>query len=322
MNKITVSAPGKLMLFGEHAVVYNRPCIVTAVSQRMKATVELTNTSVFELQAPSVQIVNYIKPISDLGEGKIPKGAKFVEIAVLNFFNKYDIKQGIKITTESEFSSQFGFGSSSAVTVCVIKALSVLFDLKLSEKELFDLAYKTVLDVQKKGSGFDVAAAIYGGTIYFLTGGKVIEPLAFSSPIVIGYSGVKADTVTILKKVQKKSEKNPDAVSNIYDEIEKIVESAKEAIEKKDWEKLGKLMNKNHVLLQTLGVSIKKLDAMVTASLSAGAYGVKLSGAGGGDCVIASCLLKNKKTVIDAINKVGGEAIDIDVNAEGVRVEL
>src|SRR5207302_1548779 len=123
-TKITVSAPGKLMLFGEHAVVYGRPCIVTAVGQRMKATVELTNEPIFELNAPDVKVENYKKPISELGKGDIPKGAKFVEIAILNFTKKHKIKGGIKVTTKSEFNAQFGFGSSSASTVCVLKALS------------------------------------------------------------------------------------------------------------------------------------------------------------------------------------------------------
>src|SRR3989344_1005447 len=84
-NSITVSAPGKLMLLGEHAVVYGRPCIVTAVGQRMKATVELTNEPIFHLNAPDAQVENYTKPMSELGKGDISKGAKFVEIAVKNF---------------------------------------------------------------------------------------------------------------------------------------------------------------------------------------------------------------------------------------------
>src|SRR3990172_973466 len=112
-KKITVSAPGKLMLLGEHAVVYGRPCIVTAVGQRMKATVELTDKPVFELNAPDVQVTNYQKPMKDLGKGGVPKGAKFVEVAIKNFGVRY----GVKVTTKSEFSSQFGFGSSSASTV-------------------------------------------------------------------------------------------------------------------------------------------------------------------------------------------------------------
>ena len=87
MNSITVSAPGKLMLFGEHAVVYNRPCLVTAVDQRMKVTAEILDTEEFYLEAPDVKVSNYKKNIKDLGQGDIPKGAKFVEIAVKNIFD-------------------------------------------------------------------------------------------------------------------------------------------------------------------------------------------------------------------------------------------
>ena len=184
MKKITVSAPGKLMLMGEHAVVYNHPCLVTAVDQRMHATVEILEKGEFQLEAPDVKVTGYKKPIKNLGSGEIPKGAKFVEIAVKNFMEEIaspnerarnDNNIGIKVTTKSEFSAQFGFGSSSASTVCVIKALSELFKLKLTQKEIFDLAYKTVLDIQGKGSGFDVAAAVYGGTLYFVTFGKIIS---------------------------------------------------------------------------------------------------------------------------------------------------
>ena len=169
------------MLFGEHAVVYNHPCLVTAVDQRIKATVSLLDQEEFQLEAPDVKVSNYIKKISQIGKGDILKGAQFVEIAVKNFYYKYNLKKGIRIETSSEFSSEFGFGSSSASTVCVIKALSQIFGLSLSNKEIFDLSYKTVLDIQEKGSGFDVAAAVYGGTIYFLTGGEKIEPLNISN---------------------------------------------------------------------------------------------------------------------------------------------
>lgn len=316
------------MLFGEHAVVYNRPCIVTAVNQRMKATVEIINEPFFILDAPDVQVVNYKKSLSELGKGDIPKGAKFVEIAIANLLRlekilnqvRYD-NLGIKVTTKSEFSSLFGFGSSSASTVCAIKALSVLFDIELSKKELFDLAYKTVLDVQKKGSGFDVAAAIYGGTLYFLKGGKIIEPLKVHQnlPLVVGYSGIKADTASLIDEVAKK---DPKVVEDIYDEIEKIVEEAKDLFKIQNWEKLGKLMNKNQQLLQQLGVSIEKLDKMIEGSVVAGAYGAKLSGAGGGDCMIALCSSNSKHAVQNAISGTGGQVIDVAVNAEGVKIEL
>ncbi|HCE31297.1 mevalonate kinase [Candidatus Daviesbacteria bacterium RIFCSPHIGHO2_01_FULL_40_24] len=328
-REITISAPGKLMLLGEHAVVYNRPCIVTAVGQRMRATVELTEKSTFQLNAPDVQIANYQKPMDQLGIGDLPKGAKFVEIAVVNFlrslleYSRSDlVKPGVKVSTTSEFSSQFGFGSSSASTVCVIKALSEITEANLNNKEIFDLAYKTVLDIQGKGSGFDAAAATFGGTLYFVTGGKTIEPLNIDSlPLIVGYSGIKADTVTLINQVKEKAGGNPQAVEDIYDNIGKLVEQAKLALLGKDWQSLGELMNENQKLLTKLGVSINKLDDMIAAALKAGAYGAKLSGAGGGDCMIALAPEDKVQAVKDGITSVGGQIIEVETNAEGARIE-
>lgn len=325
-NSITISAPGKLMLLGEHVVVYDRPCIVTAVNQRMKATVKLLNEPIFQLEAPDIQVENYQKPMSKLGKGNIPKGAKFVEIAVTNFLIRHPERLakdlGVKVTTSSEFSSQFGFGSSSASTVCTIRALSEITGVNLDNKAIFDLAYKTVLDIQGKGSGFDVAAAIFGGTIYYVTLGKVIEPLRINTlPLLVGYSGIKADTVTLVNQVAKKAKTDPEMIEDICDNIGKLVEQAKQALLSKDWQSLGRLMNSNQKLLKTLGVSTEKLNNMISAAVSAGAYGAKLSGAGGGDCMIALVPEDKTQTVKNGITSAGGQVIDIEANAEGVTVE-
>ncbi|TSC88083.1 MAG: mevalonate kinase [Microgenomates group bacterium Gr01-1014_7] len=347
MKKITVSAPGKLMLLGEHAVVYGKPCLVTAVNQRMTATVELTDDKIFQLDAPDVQITNYQKPITHLGKGEIPKGAKFVEMTVKNFLNRHperlakDLSRmrpsnklrdssaspqndnlGIKIVTKSEFSSEFGFGSSSASTVCVIKALSQLTGANLDNKQIFNLAYKTVLDIQGKGSGFDVAAAIYGGTLYFVSPGKVIQPLKINTlPLIVGYSGIKFDTVRIIDEVAQKAKKYPWVIGNVYDQIGQLVEQAKKAILKEDWESLGELMNFNEGYLATLGVEGKKLSRMIYAARDGGAYGAKLSGAGVGDCMIALHSVQGKQAIKKAITEAGGQVINIKTNAEGVRIE-
>ena len=321
-NKISVSAPGKLMLLGEHAVVYNHPCLVTAIDQRMRASVEIQEDQFFELEAPDVEVSNYKKPLTELGKGNIPKGAKFVEITVKNIFEKYGVKKGIKIITRSGFSSQFGFGSSSASTVCTIKAVSELLGLNLSQREIFDFSYETVLDIQGKGSGFDVAAAVFGGTLYFVTGGKVIEPLNIQSlPLIVGYSGVKADTVTLINNVKEKFANDNDRLQKIYSEIEKIVEKARPFVIASDWEQVGSLMNENQKLLKELGVSIDKLDNMISGAIEAGAYGAKLSGAGGGDCMIALAPKDKIKSVENAITKAGGEILSVKTNAEGVRIE-
>lgn len=331
---ITISAPGKLMLFGEHAVVYDRPCIVTAVDQRIRATVELMDEKMFVLDAPHVEVVDYRKRMDELGRGDLPKGTRFVEKAVKNFIDKYSFSSGVRVTTVSDFSSQFGFGSSSASVVCVLKALSELIGKKLDNKKLFDLAYHTVLDVQGKGSGFDVAAAIYGGTLYFVTGGKVIEPLDVKEiPLVVGYTGVKADTVALVASVSEKMKLQPTRVARIYDAIAKITDDAKvkilegpastrgESTRGVDWERVGKLMTFNQEYLRDLGVSSQKLEALIHAANEAGAYGAKLSGAGGGDCMMAIVEESKRKRVEDAIQSVGGQVIHVDNGAQGARIE-
>lgn len=159
-ERVEVSAPGKLMLLGEHAVVYGRPCIVTAVGHRMRVSVEPSKGSKIEISAPDVGITKYGINIEELDKKEVPKSLRFVSVAISNFYSRHNLFSGLKVETKSDFSSEFGFGSSSAVTVATLLAMSEFFGRKLDKKGLFDLSYKTVLDVQGVGSGFDVAAAI------------------------------------------------------------------------------------------------------------------------------------------------------------------
>ncbi|MEK7597370.1 MAG: mevalonate kinase [Patescibacteria group bacterium] len=293
---IKTSAPGKLMLFGEHAVVYGYPCIVTTVSPRIYVEVEKTS-GLLKIDSPQF------------------KDTRFVQETVKLFCEKYNVNNNLLIKTHSDFSSQYGFGSSSAVTVATILALSKLFQTEISKKEVFDLGYKVVINVQGVGSGFDIAAAVFGGTIYFVTGGKVIEPLFVKNlSLVIGYSGVKADTSSIVKNLEFRIHNSESEYKKIFEKIGKIVEEAKISLVKNDWKTTGELMNKNHRLLQELGVSTEKLDKMCHAAINVGAFGAKLSGAGGGDCMIALASSNKIKKVELAIIKAGGEIINVKCN--------
>lgn len=285
---MTTSAPGKLLLFGEHSVVYGYPSIVTAISERLEVTISITDD--------------------------LPADRRFVDGAL----KAWGAGRDIKLATKSSFSGKYGFGSSSAVTVATLKALRP----DAESRNIFDTAYKIVLDIQGKGSGFDVAAATYGGTLYFVTGGKAIEPLSITNmPLIVGYTGVKADTKTLIADVAAKRAQEPEKVDRIFQGITKIVEEAKIKMVEGDWQRVGRLMDFNQDYLRNLGVSSEKLESLISAAKSAGAWGAKLSGAGGGDCMVALAPPDKRQAVEDAIAAAGGEVVHVTANAEGVRVE-
>lgn len=320
MKNISVSSPGKLMLMGEHAVLYTHPCLVTAVDRRMRISIKRIEPPTFVLDAPDVHIATYEKPMNMLGIGDIPKGAQFIERALQRFMTTYPIEGGVHISVSSDFSDQLGFGSSSASAAGAIRALSEIFDTHLSSKQIFAMAYQAVTDVQGKASGFDVATAVYGGTLYFVTAGKMIEPIACASmPLIVGYTGVKADTTSLVQEVNAKMRAKPERVKRIFDAIEKLVNDAKAKIIEGDWERVGKLMDFNQEYLRDLGVSSEKLESLIVAAKQAGAWGAKLSGAGGGDCMIAISSEETKKAVEHAIESAGGQVIHIMAHAEGTR---
>ncbi len=296
------------MLMGEHAVVYGYPSLVTAIDEWLIVEVEKITENRIIVDAPEA------------------RDTRFVDEAVRQAQRAWGIPgAGFRIKTQSTFSGKYGFGSSAAVTVATLKALALLYQKEIDQRKLFDCSYKTVLAVQGVGSGFDVAAAIYGGTFYFVTAGKVIEPLAVKEvPLIVGYTGVKADTTTLINQVAEKREKNPEKVERIFQAIAKLVEEAKARMLEGDWERVGRLMDFNQEYLRDLGVSSEKLEALISAAKKAGAWGAKLSGAGGGDCMIALHPdgVQGKLVIEKAIQDVGGQVIDVRANAQGVRIDI
>ncbi len=321
-NGVTVSAPGKLLLLGDHAVVYGYPCIVTAVNARIAATVKIIEESVFELDASDVNIHGYKKPMSEIGMGDISKDAKFAEFAVKNFVKTFPFSGGISIQTQAQFTKSIGFGSSAATVVSILAALVKLTHPPVSEKQLFLLAKQTVLDVQQAGSGFDVAVALYGGTVLFENYGEKIEPLSMQPiPLVVGYTGVKADTATLVNSVSQKREKEKVKVDRIFEAIGKLVDEAKERMIEGDWERVGRLMDFNQEYLRNVGVSSETLELLISAAKKAGAWGAKLSGAGGGDCMIAVASPDKRQNIVNAIVAAGGTVINVMTGEQGVRAE-
>lgn len=305
-RSVSTSAPGKLLLYGEHAVVYGYPSIVTAVDARLIVSIEESQSTTVEIHAPQV------------------KDSRFVDSAIAEFTKLTGVSVGrIRLTTSSAFSGKFGFGSSSAVTVGVLLALSKYFSKPMTQRELFDIAYRAVMDVQGVGSGVDIAAAVFGGTLFYRKGGVTLEQLKIAQlPIVVGYSGVKSNTVELINQVAMKQKAEPEKFDRLMKAIGKLVEQTLDPLLNNDLERVGKFMDFNQEYLRDLGVSCEKLENLISAAKRAGAYGAKLSGAGGGDCMIALVSHEKRKIVEESITAAGGEVVHITPNAEGVKIEL
>lgn len=321
-QKVTASAPGKLMLSVGYAVVHGYPTIVTAVDQRLFTTVEKNGVDVFHLNAPDLGLTAYTKNTKDLGKKDLPKAVRFIEILYKNFLKKYPQDEGIIVTTKSDFSSTYGFGSSSAVTVAFAKALTTLYGLELSNQELFELCYQAVIDVQGVGSGYDIAAAIWGGTLYYVSPAKVVRPIQLPKmPLIIAYSGEKADTPTLIRVVDTKLHHNPKKIDGIFQEIAQIAEDFIDPTESGDWQKIGELFNTSQACAEKLGVSNDRLEELISVAREAGAYGATSSGAAGGDCILAIADEEHFENVKQELTKLNGKIIPVDFHAPGVRIE-
>ncbi|MCX8008842.1 MAG: mevalonate kinase [Patescibacteria group bacterium] len=303
---IQTSAPGKLMLFGDHAVVYGYPCIVAAINKRISVVIEKTEHNEITILTPGND------------------NHAFVQKTLSYCSDLWNIPKNIVITITSEFTGKYGFGSSSAVVVALVRALAEMVDVSISPRELFDGALRIVLDVQQGvGSGFDVAAACFGGTIVYQNKGAVIDEISLPSCCwVVGYTGVKANTVAMVQKVSELRAKEPATVDRICRLIGEDVLRARECMRVGDCKSLGEIMDSHHRYLQELGVSSDRLDTLVRAAKQGGALGAKLSGAGGGDCMIALVSEDSKISVEKAIQDAGGEVVSVSFHEQGVRRDL
>lgn len=315
------------MLLGEHAVVHNRACLVTAMDTRLYMTVTLTGTGddTFTIHAPDVGVENAQRALKHaFAEGQpLARGTRFIESALAVFRDRYGLSQGLHIATRSDFANTKGLGSSSATVACMLFALSQLFDLALTPRQMFDLGLEAVLNVQQTGSGFDLAAAIYGGTLYYEnSAGRIIAPLDASElPLVVAYSGVKADTAYHVRRVGERLATWTTAMTSIFDTMNILVRDGRTAIQTEEWKRLGELFDIQHGLAHAVGVDIRETAALVFAARQAGAYGAKLSGAGGGDCIIALAPTNRQQTVEAALEAAGGEIVPVAPHASGVRQE-
>lgn len=315
------SAPGKVMLLGDHAVVHGHPCLVAAIDQRFQLRAEPLHEPILRVSAPLLALEDYEKPLSQLTTNEVPKAAEYIEYAAAAFLEHYPIAGGVQINTSAEnLDSRFGLGTSAAATVTTVKALAETSGVAVHQRAIFEIAYQALCNLKGVGSGFDMAAATYGGCLYFRAGGQMIEPLHIKPfQLIVAYSGYKADTPTLIREMQARADKDPQAVQSLFAASERIVEAGRVAIEAGDFKRLGNLFSEHQEVLQKLGASTPELDEICRVSLGAGADGAKLSGAGGGDCAIVLAKPERSENVRTALEHAGFATMTVTAGAQGVR---
>jgi mevalonate kinase len=303
MPAYSASAPGKVILFGEHAVVYGRPAIAVPVSQvRAKAIV------IAEPRSPR-GLVRIIAPDIDL-ETSLANLPEDHPLAVL--LSKAVAAMQVShipacsITITSTIPIAGGMGSGAAVSVSVLRALSALLGRPLMDEQISQVVFEVEKVYHGTPSGIDNTVITYARPVYFVKG-KPIEILAVKKPftLVVADSGIKSPTAVTVAAVRQAWENQPEAYEQLFDEIGKIASTARKAIEAGKVEGLGALMDENHSLLQKLGVSSPELDRLVQAAKSAGAMGAKLSGAGRGGSIIALVTPESSNAVTTSMLKSG-----------------
>jgi mevalonate kinase len=323
---VVASAPAKVILFGEHFVVYGEPAIVIAIDKRAYAKTEIRNDKRLYLRSVNLNLAGYFESgVFKIEQGNLKEAKlKFEPLkqAVEKILEKYGENVGLDIEINSTVPVAAGLGSSAAVVSAVTASVGALLNVKVSKEDVFRITYEAEKIVHGTPSGIDPAISTFGGTLLFQmdTGFKPLD-VKMDIPLIIGDTGVERSTRVQVEKVRDIHEKYPRVVEPIMLAAREIVLKAMEALKENSLETLGDLMNINHALLYGLGVSDESLEWLINAARKAGALGAKLTGAGGGGCMIA--LTKNEEVseVLEAIQRAGGRPFIAKKTDEGVKIE-
>jgi len=326
---VTASAPGKVYLFGEHAVVYGEPAVPCAIDRRARVSVAAREDDRLRVDAKDLSLDGFTveysgdtdaDPDVDVSESLLEAATGYVDAAVEQVRDAADAPDaGFDITIESEIPLGAGLGSSAAVTAAAIDAGARELGVELSTEEVADRAYRAEFAAQDgNASRADTFCCATGGAVR-VEGDDCRSVEAPELPFVVGFDGGAGDTGALVAGVNELREEYDFAADTVA-AIGDIVRNGQEPLADGDLDELGRLMNFNHGLLSALGVSSRSLDSMVWAARDAGAVGAKLTGAGGGGCIVALDETEETRTALQYLPGCE-EAFRAELDTEGVRVE-
>jgi mevalonate kinase len=290
---------GKVILFGEHFVVYGLPAIASAVSDSTIAEVspvkpgaapEKPGPVTFVLEGQGWTLHDSRPETPGYKVEKAPEQKKSIDLMVA--FLKIDTaRTPLKITLAGNLKAASGVGASAASCAAIARGLSGLFGLDLTDAQVNEVAHEGEKGYHGTPSGIDDTAATYGGLFLFRKGQprNLVELINTKKPveIVMGNTGLTASTTKVVDGVKARRAADPEKFERIFADAERIVRDSKKALEAGDYRKVGELMNRNHELLVDIGVSGEKLEQLVGIARKEGAPGAKITGTGVGGYMVA-----------------------------------
>jgi hydroxymethylglutaryl-CoA reductase len=298
---------GKIILFGEHAVVYGSRAIAAPVPLAVRARVVDDDDGVW-LVVPRWGVEQRLRMDPDKQRSfEVPAALVLRELGLTD--------RSMRIEVFSEMPRAMGLGGSAAVAVAIIRAIDRHFELELSDDEINALAYRCECVAHGTPSGIDNTVATFGQPLVYRKGDPPeIHSLSFPEPVtfVIGMTGVESLTAAMVARVRDGRERNRDVYDTVIKGIDAVTGQALEAIKRSDLERLGELMNVCQGLLNGLQVSSWELEEMIQIARENGALGAKLTGGGGGGSMIALCP-DNAAQVMTAMRDAGYQAMEVSI---------
>lgn len=295
------SAPAKIILYGEHAVVYGKPAIAVPVPL-------LRAFAVTRSAEPGQGLI--IRAIDTGHELPVDLAAEvdnpLVEMAqrVLRHLNATPPDAIIELRSDIPVAS--GLGSGAAISAALARAITACCGCTLTNEDLNMLVYAAEQRYHGTPSGIDNTVIVYEMPILFRSRSD-FEPFHARTPLhfLIGDTGVRAPTRESVGDVRKLYEQDKQTIQKKLDAIGAHVEAARQALETGDLSAAGRLMVENHRLLRDLTVSSPELDRLVQAALAVGAIGAKMSGGGRGGNMIALVMPETEAQVRQALETAG-----------------
>jgi mevalonate kinase len=305
---------GKVILFGEHFVVHGVPGIVSAIDSTNDAEVKKT--------MKGITVRDVRKAAKGYAEEKRFQQLESID-KLLKAMGMEPKSVAFDVLLGGTLPGFSGLGASAASSVAIARAIAEEYVLKFSDEKINEIAYEAEKAYAGTPSGIDNTAATFGGLLLFkkdMKGGQnSIEKLHIREPveIVIGSTGLVANTKAMVEGVAERKRKHPEKYDALFEQAEALVLIGRKALLDFNLQKVGELMNDNHRLLQEIEVSHEKLDLLVDVARKQGAFGAKLTGGGGGGCMVALTPGKElQKSVARAIENAGYEVLRTRIGVE------